>query len=76
MSLVKVAEDKCVGCNACVDACPTDVFRAGPQGGPVLVAYPDDCCACQLCVEDCPTDCITIDPSLRSRGFISVYQML
>ena len=76
MSLVVIDQDTCIGCNRCVDSCPTDVFRAGAEDGPALVVYPDDCCACQLCVEDCPVDCITIDPDLVSRGFVSVYTLL
>ena len=39
----------------CVDVCPTDAFREGPN---FLVIDPDECIDCALCVPECPVDAI------------------
>jgi len=73
---VSVDTAGCIGCGACVEACPTDVFRLQTDGAPPGVAvavYPDDCCACLLCTEDCPVDAIWLDLHLTNGSFISVY---
>jgi NAD-dependent dihydropyrimidine dehydrogenase PreA subunit len=48
-------EEVCIGCNACVEACPNDVHGPNPQAGkaPILL-HPDDCWYCGGCVMECP----------------------
>jgi len=54
--------DSCVGCNACVEVCPTQVLMPSPEAGmPPIVLYPEECWYCGGCVEECPTpDAITL----------------
>jgi len=39
---------RCTQCNACVAACPMNVFEAVP-GGPPRIARPADCQTCYMC---------------------------
>lgn len=59
---IEIYKEVCISCGACDHACPTDVFRMGPDGYP-FTAYPEDCQACFLCEWDCPVGAIKI--SLR-----------
>jgi len=45
-------ESKCIGCMACVDACPQDACTLTPNG---IVTDPDACLLCGTCAEVCPT---------------------
>lgn len=52
-----VVTEACIRCKYtdCVDVCPTDAFREGPN---FLVIEPDDCIDCAVCVPECPVDAI------------------
>lgn len=52
-----VVTESCVNCKYtdCVDVCPVDCFREGPN---FLVIDPDECIDCTLCVAECPVDAI------------------
>jgi ferredoxin len=52
-----VVTESCVKCKYtdCVDVCPTDAFREGPN---FLAIEPDDCIDCTLCVVECPVNAI------------------
>lgn len=52
-----VVTEACIKCKYtdCVDVCPTDAFREGPN---FLVIDPDDCIDCAVCVPECPVDAI------------------
>ncbi len=43
---------RCLGCAACVEACPHDVLEVSRHVA--LVARPDACCGLSLCAERCP----------------------
>jgi len=52
-----VITESCINCKYtdCVDVCPVDCFREGPN---FLVIDPDECIDCTLCVAECPVDAI------------------
>jgi ferredoxin len=52
-----VVTESCIKCKYtdCVDVCPVDCFREGPN---MLVIDPDECIDCTLCVPECPVEAI------------------
>jgi len=52
-----VVSDACIRCKHtdCVDVCPVDAFREGPN---MLVIDPDECIDCAVCVPECPVEAI------------------
>ncbi len=52
-----VVTENCIKCKYtdCVDVCPVDCFREGPN---ILVIDPDECIDCTLCVAECPVEAI------------------
>jgi ferredoxin len=55
--MTHVVTDSCVRCRYtdCVDVCPVDCFRAGPD---FLVIDPDECIDCAVCIPECPVNAI------------------
>ena len=55
--MTHVVTEACIRCKYtdCVDVCPVDAFREGPN---FLVINPDECIDCGLCVPECPIDAI------------------
>lgn len=55
-----VVTDNCIRCKYtdCVEVCPVDCFREGPN---MLIIDPDECIDCNLCVPECPVDAIYAD---------------
>lgn len=53
---VRLDEDRCDGCGACVPACPVEGIRLDPQGGLPLVC--DTCQGAYLCAAWCPTKAV------------------
>ena len=58
-----LVNEKCIKCKLmdCVDVCPVDCFREGPN---MLVIDPDECIDCNLCVPECPIDAIFAEDDL------------
>jgi ferredoxin len=52
-----VVTEACIRCKYtdCVDVCPTDAFREGPN---FLAIDPGECIDCTLCVAECPVEAI------------------
>lgn len=57
-----VSAERCIGCDVCIRACPTNVFDRGPAGIPVI-ARQDDCQTCFMCEAWCPVDALYVAPS-------------
>jgi NAD-dependent dihydropyrimidine dehydrogenase PreA subunit len=48
-------QDKCIGCNICMDICQVDIFIPNPKKGkPPILLYPGECWYCGCCVAECP----------------------
>jgi NAD-dependent dihydropyrimidine dehydrogenase PreA subunit len=56
-----VSAERCVTCDKCVLACPTNVFDLGPDRIPVI-ARQSDCQTCFLCEAYCPADALFVAP--------------
>jgi len=66
--VLKFDENKCVGCNACVNVCPTDVMIPNPEKGKEpIVLYAEECWFCGGCVEECPHHAITLVAPAKQR---------
>jgi NAD-dependent dihydropyrimidine dehydrogenase PreA subunit len=79
-----VSEDRCIGCDRCVEVCPTNVFNAVP-GGPPVVARKSDCQTCFLCEAYCPVDALfvaaeahedvhVVEADLVAKGLLGQYR--
>ena len=60
-----VVTESCIKCKYtdCVDVCPVDCFREGPN---FLVIDPDECIDCTLCVAECPVEAIFAEDDVPS----------
>ena len=56
-----VSDARCIGCDICVNVCPTNVFDAEPGRGARHRA-PDDCQTCFMCELYCPVDALFVAP--------------
>ena len=55
--MTHVVTEACIQCKYtdCVDVCPVDCFREGPN---FLVIDPDECIDCAVCIPECPVNAI------------------
>jgi len=58
MNLVTIAEDECIGCTKCIQACPVDAIIGSKQTMHTVITT--ECIGCKLCIEPCPVDCIEL----------------
>ncbi|WP_028312518.1 ferredoxin FdxA [Derxia gummosa] len=58
--MTHVVTEQCIRCRYtdCVDVCPVDCFRAGPN---FLVIDPDECIDCAVCIPECPVNAIVAE---------------
>lgn len=61
-------QNKCIGCNRCLEACQIDLMIPSPtKGQHPIVAYPDECWYCGCCVMECPTGAIQLNHPLMNQ---------
>ncbi len=66
MAILRIDENRCTGCEICIDSCPDNCIGFDQQRRLAYVEYFGDCMHCYLCLLDCPEDCIDFTPH-RSR---------
>ncbi len=61
-----VVAEPCIKCKYtdCVEVCPVDCFKEGPN---FLVIDPEECIDCGACVPECPTEAIFLDEDLPAQ---------
>ena len=61
-----VVTEACIRCKYtdCVDVCPVDAFREGPN---FLAIDPDECIDCAVCVPECPVNAIYAEEDVPSN---------
>ena len=61
--MTHVVTESCIKCKHtdCVDVCPVDCFKEGPN---FLVIDPDECIDCAVCIPECPVDAIYAEEDL------------
>ena len=68
-----VVTESCIRCKYtdCVEVCPVDCFREGPN---FLVIDPDECIDCALCEPECPVNAIHSEDDLPKdqKQFLSL----
>ncbi len=71
--MTHVVTESCIRCKYtdCVDVCPVDCFREGPN---MLVIDPDECIDCAVCIPECPVNAIYAEEDVpeAQRGFTAL----
>lgn len=71
--MTHVVTEECIKCKHtdCVDVCPVDCFREGPN---FLVIDPDECIDCAVCIPECPVNAILPEEDVpeNQRAFIMI----
>lgn len=63
--MTHVVLESCIRCKYtdCVDVCPVDCFREGPN---FLAIDPDECIDCAVCIPECPVNAIVPEEDVPS----------
>lgn len=64
-----IAEESCIGCTLCIQACPVDAIVGAAKQMHTVIA--SECTGCELCVAPCPVDCITLHPLPEPNDTVS-----
>mgnify|MGYP003340295196 CR=1 FL=1 len=71
--MTHVVTEACVKCKYtdCVDVCPVDCFKEGPN---MLVIDPDECIDCAVCIPECPVNAIYAEEDIPDdqKAFIAI----
>ena len=73
LRMTHVVTEPCIKCKYtdCVDVCPVDCFREGPN---FLTIDPDECIDCAVCIPECPVNAIYAEEDVPAdqRSFIAL----
>lgn len=58
MIMVEIDNDKCTGCEECINICPQECFDL--IDGKSVATRADECVNCQSCVEACPEAAVSV----------------
>ena len=70
--MTHVVTESCIRCKYtdCVDVCPVDCFREGPN---MLVIDPEECIDCAVCIPECPaTRSMLVRRAGRPLAFVKI----
>jgi len=71
--MTHIVSESCIRCKYtdCVDVCPVDCFREGPN---MLVIDPDECIDCAVCIPECPVNAIYAEEDVPANqvNFIKI----
>lgn len=59
MAEIKINTEKCIGCGACVNACPVGLYKITNEKSKVA-GNADDCVLCKACETSCPVGAIKV----------------
>jgi ferredoxin len=64
--MTHIVLEACIRCRYtdCVDVCPVDCFREGPN---MLVIDPDECIDCAVCIPECPVEAIKAEEDITEE---------
>ena len=75
--MTHVVTESCIKCRYtdCVDVCPVDCFKVGPN---FIVIDPDECIDCAVCIPECPVNAIYPEEDVPDdqREFIEINAQL
>lgn len=69
---IKVNYRKCIGCQNCVESCPSTVMGAILKRDKVI----PDCFSCGTCIEVCPVEAISFDKGKRKKPPVGKFENL
>lgn len=62
-AIAVIDETECIGCTACIKACPVDAIMGATKQMHTVISA--ECSGCELCIAPCPVDCIDMQPVLE-----------
>jgi len=72
LALLEINREECIGCGACVEACPFGSLRLDEEN---IAVVDETCTACGACISECPVEALSL-PEVKKVEVedISAYQ--